>query len=92
MIKCIHYEASRILAPTLPNPDDISVLLTAPTGVAAFNINASTIHSAFSINVEAKLPYQPLGDDKINTLRSKFGALQILVIDEISMVDHKLLT
>ncbi|XP_006820870.1 uncharacterized protein LOC100373785 [Saccoglossus kowalevskii] len=91
LVKAIYYEASRILARALPNPDDISVLLTAPTGVAAFNINAGTIHSTFSIAIDAKLPYQPLGEEKMNTLRSKMASLKILIIDEISMVDKKLL-
>ncbi|XP_070548914.1 uncharacterized protein [Ptychodera flava] len=91
LIKAVYYEASRILARILPNPDDVSVLLTAPTGVAAFNINANTIHSTFSIAIDAQLPYQPLGDEKINTLRSKLGSLHVLIIDEISMVDKKLL-
>ncbi|XP_006824386.2 uncharacterized protein LOC100379079 [Saccoglossus kowalevskii] len=91
LIKALYYEASRILSRVLPNPDNISVLLTAPTGVAAFNIDATTIHSTFSIAIDAKLPYQPLGEEKINTLRTKLGSLQILIIDEISMVDKKLL-
>uniref|UniRef100_A0ABM0MHP0 ATP-dependent DNA helicase n=1 Tax=Saccoglossus kowalevskii TaxID=10224 RepID=A0ABM0MHP0_SACKO len=91
VIKAVYYEASRILARILPNPDDISVLLTAPTGVAAFNINATTVHSTFSIAVDAKLPYQPLGQDTLTTIRSKLSSLQILIIDEISMVDKKLL-
>ncbi|XP_002733238.1 uncharacterized protein LOC100378309, partial [Saccoglossus kowalevskii] len=91
LIKAIYYEASRILAHTVPRPDDISVLLTAPTGVAAFNIDALTIHSTFAIAVDAKLPYQPLGEEKINTIRSKLANLQILIIDEISMVDKRLL-
>ncbi|XP_070540155.1 uncharacterized protein [Ptychodera flava] len=91
LIKAVYYEATRILARILPNPDDVSVLLTAPTGVAAFNINANTIHSTFSIAIDAQLPYQPLGEEKINTLRSKLSSLQILIIDEISMVDKKLL-
>ncbi|XP_071104737.1 uncharacterized protein [Haliotis cracherodii] len=60
LIKAICYESTRLLAPIQSNPDDISVLLVAPTGVAAFNINASTIHSALSIGIDAKLPYQPL--------------------------------
>uniref|UniRef100_A0A8C2FBF5 ATP-dependent DNA helicase n=1 Tax=Cyprinus carpio TaxID=7962 RepID=A0A8C2FBF5_CYPCA len=38
-----------------------------------------------------KLPYAPLGEEKLNSLRAKFHGLQILIIDEISMVDHKLL-
>ena len=73
------------------NPDDVSVLLTAPTGVAAFNINGATIHSALSISTDMSLPYQPLGEEKISTLRNKLGQLQILIIDEISMVGQKLL-
>ena len=28
-------------------PDDVLVLLTAPTGVAPFNVNGMTLHSAF---------------------------------------------
>ncbi|XP_064617311.1 uncharacterized protein LOC135481415 [Liolophura sinensis] len=91
LIRSLHFEANRLLARCLSKPDDTSVLITAPTGVAAFNISASTIHSTFSIPVDVKLPYQPLGEEKLNTLRSKYNSLQILIIDEISMVDHKLL-
>ncbi|XP_065942484.1 uncharacterized protein [Magallana gigas] len=94
LIKSIYYELSRLFAPSLANPDDISVLLTAPTGVAAFNIGGATIHSTFAIPGNSALPleYQPLGDDKLNTLRTKLGQLKLLIIDEISMVDKKLLT
>ncbi|XP_026121918.1 uncharacterized protein LOC113104784, partial [Carassius auratus] len=91
LIKAIYYETSRILSKLSENPDETHVLLTAPTGVSAFHINAKTIHSTFSIGTNATLPYQPLGDEKINSLRAKYGKLQILIIDEISMVDHKLL-
>ncbi|XP_026113641.1 LOW QUALITY PROTEIN: uncharacterized protein LOC113092282 [Carassius auratus] len=91
LIKAMYYETSRILSKLSENPDETHVLLTAPTGVSAFHINAKTIHSTFSIGTNATLPYQPLGDEKINSLRAKFGKLQILIIDEISMVDHKLL-
>ncbi|XP_067257297.1 uncharacterized protein [Chanodichthys erythropterus] len=93
LIKAIYYETSRILSRLTENPDETHVLLTAPTGVAAYNLkNAATVHSTLSIGINATLPYQPLGDEKINSLRAKFGKLQILIIDEISMVDHKLLS
>ncbi|XP_048256969.1 uncharacterized protein LOC125382713 [Haliotis rufescens] len=92
LIKAICYECTRLLAPMQNNPDDNSVLLVAPTGIAAFNIHASTIHSALSIGIDAKLPYQPLGEEKINSLRAKLQSIHILIIDEISMVDHKLLS
>ncbi|XP_072572246.1 uncharacterized protein [Paramormyrops kingsleyae] len=92
LIKAVHYEASRILSKLSYNPDERHVLLTAPTGVSAYNISAATIHACFHIVTDVKLPYQPLGDEKINSLRAELGNLQILIIDEISMVDHKLLS
>ncbi|XP_052393335.1 uncharacterized protein LOC127941915 isoform X1 [Carassius gibelio] len=92
LIKAIYYESSRLLSQLSENPDDRSVILTASTGVASFQIGASTIHNTFSIGANVKLPYQPLSDDKINSLRAKLGGLQILIIDEVSMVDHHLLS
>ncbi|XP_041961680.1 uncharacterized protein LOC121719960 [Alosa sapidissima] len=91
LIKAIHYESTRLLSQIAENPEDLTVLLTAPTGVAAYNIGAATIHNTFSIGANVKLPYQPLGDEKVNSLRTKMGSLQILIIDEVSMVDHRLL-
>ncbi|TKS65838.1 ATP-dependent DNA helicase PIF7 [Collichthys lucidus] len=91
LIKAIQYEAMRILAPVCHQPDDICVLLTAPTGIAAYNLHATTIHSTFSIGKAARLPYTPLGEDKVNSLRAKYRSLQIVIIDEISMVDHNML-
>ncbi|XP_062327719.1 uncharacterized protein LOC134028267 [Osmerus eperlanus] len=90
LIKAIHYELSRILAQLCTNPDDTTVLITAPTGVAAYNIGAATIHNTFCIGTDVRLPYQPLGEEKINSLRAKLSNLQLLIIDEISMVDNRL--
>ncbi|KAG7999536.1 ATP-dependent DNA helicase PIF1 [Nibea albiflora] len=91
LIRAIQYEATRILAPVCRHPDDICVLLTAPTGIAAYNLHATTIHSTFSIGKDVRLPYTPLGEEKLNSLRAKYSSLQIVIIDEISMVDHNLL-
>ncbi|XP_041482326.1 uncharacterized protein LOC121429412 [Lytechinus variegatus] len=91
LVKCLYYEATRILARILHNPDDISVLKMAPTGVAAYNINGHTIHSILSIPINAKMPYQPLSEEKISALRNKLSQLQIIIIDEISMVNQKLM-
>ena len=66
-------------------------MLTAPTGIAAHNLRAGTIHSSFGIGNDVRLPYTPLGEEKLNYLRAKYSNLQIVIIDEISMVDHKLL-
>ncbi|XP_063446963.1 uncharacterized protein LOC134726488 [Mytilus trossulus] len=91
LIKCLHYETTRILARCSPSPDDLTVLLTAPTGTAAFNINGLTIHHALSIFKTLTVDKAMLGEDKLNTLRSKLENLQILIIDEVSMVNKRLL-
>ncbi|XP_044191554.1 uncharacterized protein LOC122969696 [Thunnus albacares] len=92
LIRAIQYEAGRLLSTLCHQPDDICVLLTASTGIAAYSLNAATIHHTLSIGTHSSLPYTPLGEDKLNSLRAKFSQLQILIIDEISMVDHNLLT
>lgn len=88
LIKAIQYEAMRLLSPICLHPDNtyVLLLLTAPTGIAAYNLHAATIHNTFHIGTNIKLPYTPLGEDKLNTLRVKYSSLQILIIDEISML------
>ena len=68
------------------NPDEIKVLLCAPTGKAAFNIKGSTIHSAFHIRPHQSLKYTALSDHEFNTLHNRFHNLKVVFIDEISMV------
>ena len=62
------------------------VLLTAPTGVAAFNIQGMTLHSALLLGT-TKFSSQPLTHDKL----MKLANLQLLIIDEISMVGSNML-
>ena len=90
LIKALQYEATRLLSQVASSPDKVTVLLTAPTGIAAYSIQATTIHSTLSIGMNVK-PYMPLGEAKLSTLRTELNDLQILVIDEISMVSHNLL-
>ena len=71
-------------------PEDVVVLLTAPTGVAAFNIQGMTVHSALLLGT-SKFSSQPLTQDKLNTLRTKLSNLQLLIIDEVSMVGSNML-
>lgn len=86
IIRCIQYHAQKILAPMTESVDDVTVLLVAHTGTAAFNISGETICSAFKISPKATKDYRPLGEQSLNTLRAKFHHLQLLIIDEISMV------
>ena len=72
------------------NPDDVKVLLCAPTGKAAFNIGGSTLHSTFNIPVSQSLKYIPLPLHALNTMRVKLANLKIIFIDEISMVGNRM--
>ena len=72
-------------------PDDVIVLLTAPTGVAAFNIGGMTLHSAFLLGRNKFSEYQSLSHDRVNTLRLKLSKLKLLIIDEVSMVGCNML-
>lgn len=72
------------------NPDNLHVLLCAPTGKAAHNINGSTVHAAFCIPAGQGFSYKPLDMQQLNTLRTKYMHLKVLVIDEISMVGQNM--
>ena len=90
LIKCIYHEASKILG-NPENPEEVKVLLTGPTGTSAFNIGGFTVHSALKIPRNARKNYESLGNDSLNTLQTQLAGLEILIIDEISMVDRKVL-
>jgi hypothetical protein len=69
------------------NPDQICVLVCAPTGKAAFNVFGMTLHCTF------KLPPTQYGgkmanleESAVNTLRQKLSNTSLFIIDEISMV------
>ena len=72
-------------------PGQVTVLLTAPTGVAAFNIGGMTLHSALLLGCNKFHGYKALTTDTLNTLKSRLGSLQLLIIDEVSMVGSNML-
>ncbi|XP_019848907.1 PREDICTED: uncharacterized protein LOC109580300 [Amphimedon queenslandica] len=72
-------------------PDEVIVLLTAPTGVAAFNIGGMTLHSSLKLGCNKYGSYKSLSHDKANTLRLRLAKLKLLIIDEISMVGSNML-
>ncbi|XP_061196745.1 uncharacterized protein LOC133205019 [Saccostrea echinata] len=71
-------------------PDEIKVVLCAPTGKAAFNIHGQTIHSLFCIPANQNLRYTPLDVQQLDSMRVKFRCLRMVFIDEISMVGNKM--
>ena len=72
-------------------PEDVAALLTAPTGGAAFNIEGMTLHSGLVLSISKASLCRPLTQDKLNTLRMKLSNLQLVIIDEVSMVGSNML-
>ena len=70
------------------NPDDDQplVLITAPTGSAAFQVGGSTIHSAFLLYDKSR--NRPSWK-KHSIMQLKLQKLILSITDEISMVSFK---
>ena len=78
VIKLVHSDALKLLKLSGAfEPDDVIALLTAPTGVAAFNINGMTLHSAFLLGRSKYSGFQPLSHDRLNTLRTKIVTFDV---------------
>ncbi|XP_068069853.1 uncharacterized protein [Danio rerio] len=90
VIKCVYTEATKILQqlPQLREDGDLSiptVILSAFTGTAAFNISGKTLHSILKLPRNLKPPYQGLGNS-LDDVRAGLRHVEILIIDEISMI------
>ena len=70
------------------NPELPTVLLMAPTGVAAINIDGTTINTALAIPVLTGDNVPPMSDQKRTQMRLSLSELKLIVIDEISMVGN----
>jgi ATP-dependent exoDNAse (exonuclease V) alpha subunit len=68
-----------------------NVAVVAPTGVAAYNVGGQTIHSFFGIPPNGVLGIQPLHKHLYGRTRDALRSLDIVVIDEISMVSADLM-
>ena len=62
----------------------------APTGKAAFIASGATIHSVLHVPCNQSLTYHRLDHESLNTLRVQIGHIRLWLIDEISMVGHRL--
>ncbi len=65
---------------------DINCVVVAPTGIAAINVNGTTIHSMFQIDIHNPTHLKKLNPAK----RAILKAIDVLIIDEISMVSDEL--
>jgi hypothetical protein len=70
-----------------------SVLVAAPTGIAAFNVRGQTCHKLFKLPIlNNSSVYWNLSPDERKALRSLMESVKLIIIDEISMVSNVLLT
>ena len=74
------------------NFNEVKILLLAPTGKAAYGIKGNTVHSALAIPACQSLKtYEPLDSSRLNTLRCKLRAVQLIFLDEISVIGNTML-
>jgi hypothetical protein len=72
------------------HPEDICVLVAAPTGKAAFNVFGMTLHCTFKLPPnQACGKLCDLDNSALNTLRAKLINVDLFIIDEISMVSNR---
>jgi DNA replication protein DnaC len=72
------------------HPEDICVLVAAPTGKAAFNVFGMTLHCTFKLPPnQAGGKLCDLDSSALNTLRTKLFHVNLFIIDEISMVSNR---
>ena len=89
VVKMLHTDTVKLLQCSQQiKPEDVPILLTAATGVAAHNINGISVHSAFMLNDRKKAgtTYYNLGSDTLSTLQTHLEQLMVVIIDEISMI------
>lgn len=67
-----------------------NVAITAPTGIAAFNVNGLTVHRLLQLPVEHKQTpkYKPLSDEVLQVLRTDLKTVELFIIDEVSMISN----
>ena len=88
LIKAIYHTAVKTFRYGTINSERPTVAFMAPTGVAAININGTTIHTALSIPKESGDLAPPTSDQQRRQLRLTLSELKLIIVDEMSMVPN----
>jgi hypothetical protein len=88
LIKAIYHTVTKIFRHAPMNPELPSVFLMAPTGVAAININGTTVNTALAIPRECGNNVPAMSDQRRTQMRLSLAELKLIIIDEISMVSN----
>ena len=62
--------------------------VTAPTGVAAFNVEGHTLHSIFALPTRGE--FKELAGNHLHQVRQSLSNTTYIIIDEMSMVGRKM--
>ena len=88
LIKTIYHTAVKTFRHPPINPELPTVILLAPTGVAAINIDGTTINTGLAIAKESGDNVPAMSDQKKTQLTLSLSDLKLIIIDEISMVGN----
>lgn len=88
LIQAIYQSLIRIFRKDPGSAESLEILIVALTGKAAHVANGMTAHTAFKLplvegNSES---FKGLSPEVLNTMRVKLSKLQLLIIDEVSMM------
>ena len=91
LVKTIVQTVTRVFSRN--SQEENHVLVCAPTGAAAYNINGYTIHSSLLLPIHSKPTddYISLANEKLAEVKEAIGQIKLLIIDEISMVGSDML-
>ena len=82
-------EAIKAFVDDLWPSEDLKCVITAPTGLAAFNVGGVTIHCLFQLPIEhegREVGYWSLPKAAQRVMEAALRSLKVLIIDEVSMV------
>ena len=66
--------------------DDLTCAITAPTGLAAFNVGGNTIHRAFQLPIEHEGKSATYWSSSQKVMRTTLRSVKFIIVDEVSMV------
>ncbi|XP_066915086.1 uncharacterized protein [Clytia hemisphaerica] len=87
LLTTIYHSLSKLLMYRGGEPTKERILVLAPTGVAAINVNGTTIHTGLIIPTT---DFFPLNASSKSNLQKKLSCVEIIMIDEVSMVPSRL--
>ena len=82
-------ETIKALISSMWASDDLTCAITAPTGLAAFNVGGNTIHRVFQLPIEHEgksSTYWSLPKASQKVMRTTLRNVKFIIVDEVSMV------